>query len=164
MSEVRYAACCKECGHIADKAWSPEGPVDAHSYQTNEPLTPRARVPMYCTQCGQRKWQVPATKEQVEKYDEKHRLEALVVELTKSQNFEGLFKIPEDIGKRFSPEVRVALSNLLGPLEGEVLDKARANIRTVALSGMNVESGEWISLLYRAVERAKSSGKAKVSA
>lgn len=162
MSEnVRYAICCKACGHIEDKAWDPHT-ENTHSKRSDRPLTPQGHVPIYCQQCGQRQWQRPATKEQLDAFDTKQRQTARAVELTRKEDFDGLFKIPDEI--RAAPEIRKALSNLLGPLEGDVLKAAQANILKVARSGMAADSLTWIDYYDRAVKRALPNEKAKATA
>lgn len=151
MAEIRYAICCKSCGHIEDKAWTPST-TDTHSKRSDQPLTPQGHVPIYCQKCGNRSWQRPATKEQLDAHDALAQREARALELTKHDDFDGLFKIPEDL--RASPEIKRALSNLLGPLEGDVLKAAQANIQKVARSGMAADSLLWIEYYDRAVQKA----------
>jgi hypothetical protein len=147
----RFAICCKSCGHIEDKAWTP-ATMESHSKRTDQPLTPQGHVPIYCQKCGNRNWQRPASKDQLEAHDARERRESRAVELTKHEDFDGLFKIPEDI--RAAPEIKRALSNLLGPLDGEVLKVAQANIQKVARSGMAADSLLWIEYYDRAVQKA----------
>jgi len=160
MSDTRYAVCCKTCGHIEDKAWEPST-GETHSKRTNDALTPQGHVPIYCQKCGNRKWQRPATKEQVEAFDNRARQEARAVELTSRDDFDGLFKVPEEI--RAAPEIKRALSNLLGPLDGDVLKAAQQNILKVARSGMAADSLTWIDYYDRAVQKALAANK-KVAA
>ena len=152
MSDVRYAICCKSCGHIEDKAWQP-ATNDTHSFRTEKPLTPQGHVPIYCQKCGQRNWQRPATKEQIEKWESKIRAEARATELTAREDFDGVFKIPDEFSKS-PPEVKRALANLLGPLDGEVLKNAQQNLVKVARSGMQGDALAWIDYCDRAVARA----------
>lgn len=160
MSE-RYAICCKGCGHVEDKAWKP-ATGETHSYRmdgTNPndrsivPLTPQGHVPIYCQKCGQRNWQRPALKEQIEKWESKIRAEQRATELTAREDFDGVFKIPDEFSKA-APEVKRALANLLGPLDGDVLKSAQQNLVKVARSGMQGDALAWIDYCDRAVARA----------
>lgn len=152
MSEsVRYAVYCRSCGHIEDKAWEP-ATAEQHSKRTDRPLAPQNHVPIYCQKCGKRDWERRATKEHLEEFDNRGRREARAVELTTREDFDGLFKIPDEI--RAAPEVKRALSNLLGPLEGDVLKQAQQNILKVARSGMAADSLVWIDYYDRAVQKA----------
>jgi hypothetical protein len=155
MSE-RYAVCCKTCGHIEDKAWEPST-GEQHSKRTERPLTAQSHVPIYCQKCGNRSWQRPATKEQLEAFDTKAQRELRAAELTSRDDFEGLFKVPDEI--RAAPEIKRALSNLLGPLEGDVLKAAQSNILKVARSGMAADSLTWIDYYDRAVQKAVATKK-----
>lgn len=157
MSDVRYALCCKKCGHIEDKAWERET-AETHSKRTDRPLTPQSPAPICCQNCGERNWKRLATREDLEKADERARKEARAIELTRTEHFDGLFKIPDEINK-LSPEVRRAAANLLGPLEGSVLESAVANIVKVARGGVQCEPIEWIDRFDRAVQRATSNVK-----
>lgn len=157
---VRYAVYCRNCKHLEDKAWEP-ATGEQHSRRTERPLTSQNHVPIYCQKCGQRNWEKPATKEHVEEFDNRARKELRAIELTGKEDFDGLFKIPDEI--RAAPEIKRALSNLLGPLEGEVLRVAQQNILKVARSGMAVDSLTWIDYYDRAVEKAIQT-KAKVTA
>lgn len=159
MSE-RYAVCCKTCGHIEDKQWDPST-GEQHSKRTDKPLTPQGHVPIYCQKCGNRSWQRPATKEQLDAFDNRIRQEARAAELTTRDDFDGLFKVPDEI--RAAPEIKRALSNLLAPLDGEVLKAAQANILKVARSGMAADSLTWIDYYDRAVQKAIAGSK-KVAA
>lgn len=162
MSDTRYAVCCKGCGHLEDKAWEP-ATADEHSKRGTKPLTSSGHVPIYCQKCGNRNWQRPATKEQVDAFDAIQRREIRAVELTKHDDFDGLFKVPDEI--RAAPEIKRALSNLLAPLEGEVLKNAKENIMKVARSGMAADLLTWIEYYDRAVQKAVQAGaKGKVAA
>jgi hypothetical protein len=162
MSDTRYAVFCKSCNHIEDKAWDP-ATADEHSKRSERPLTSQGHVPIYCQKCGNRNWQKPATKEQVDAFDAKQRREVRAIELTRSDDFDGMFKVPDEI--RAAPEIKRALSNLLGPLEGDVLKNAKENIMKVARSGMAADSLTWIEYYDRAVQKAVAGGpKGKVAA
>jgi hypothetical protein len=161
MSDTRYAVYCKGCGHIEDKAWEP-ATADEHSKRSTRPLTSSGHVPIYCQKCGNRNWQRPATKEQIESYDAAQRREVRAVELTQRDDFDGLFKVPDEI--RAAPEVKRALGNLLAPLDGEVLKNAKENVMKVARSGMAADSLTWIEYYDRAVQRAVAGGTPKSKA
>jgi hypothetical protein len=158
---TRYAIYCKSCGHIEDRAWQPST-GETHSKRTDTPLTPQGHVPIYCQQCGNRNWQRPATREQLDAFDTKQRNAQRAMELTTREDFDGLFKIPDEI--RAAPEIKRALSNLLGPLDGPVLKAAQDNIVKVARSGMAADSLTWIDYYDRAVQKATQSGKARTAA
>lgn len=148
MSATPYAVCCKSCGHIEMMAYDPEkGQI------TTTPLTPRGHVPMYCQKCGQRSWQVPATEEQINTFNEAKRREARATELCRTLNIDGLLKIPDEV--RTAPEVKNAISNLLAPLEGDTLKKAQENCIKVARSGVQVPNDVWVDLFDKAVAKAK---------
>lgn len=157
MSETRYALCCKKCGHVEDKAWERET-AETHSRRLNTPLTPQSPAPICCQQCGERNWKRQATKEDLEKYDARVRAEERAIELTARQDFDGVFKIPDEFSKS-PPEVKRALANLLGPLDGEVLKNAQANLVKVARSGMQGDALAWIDYCDRAVARATAAAK-----
>jgi hypothetical protein len=151
---------CKNCGHVEDKAWQP-ATADEHSKRTEKPLTPRDHAPIYCQKCGARSWETPASKEHLVEYDERLRKEARAVELCAKDDFDGMFKVPDEI--RASPEIKRAIGNLLAPLEGEVLKNAQQNILKVARSGMTADTLTWIDFYDRAVQRAvPAKGKAVV--
>jgi hypothetical protein len=158
---VRYAVCCLKCGHIEDKAWTPASDTE-HSKRTDKPLTPQGHVPIYCQKCGQRSWQKPATKEQIEKFDNKARQEARAIELTGREDFEGIFKIPDEL--KAPPEIKRALSNLLAPLEGDQLKAAQTAVMRIVRMGGLYESNEWIERYEKAIEKAVQSTPAKKSA
>lgn len=147
-----YAVCCKSCGNIERFAYDETGK------RTTTPLTPRSQVPMYCQRCGQRTWQVPATEEQVAKFDEAQRREARASELCRTLNIDGLLKIPDEV--RVAPEVKNAISNLLAPLDGDVLKKAQEYCIKVARSGVQVANDVWVDLFDKAVAKAKAKEKA----
>lgn len=153
MAEApKYAACCKSCGHIEDKAWTPATDTE-HSKPTQEQLTPRGHVPMYCQKCGARSWRVPATKEDIEKFEAAKRRVARATELcTKLPNYNGLHKIPDEV--RSAPEVQNALSNLFAPLEGKALELAQKMVVRVARSGVAAPSEFWIEMYDNAVASA----------
>lgn len=161
MSETRYAVYCKGCGHIEDKAWDPAA-ADEHSKRSARPLTASGHVPIYCQKCGNRNWQKPATKEQVEGFDAALRREVRAVELTRTDDFDGLFKVPDEI--RAAAEVKRALGNLLGPLTGDVLKNAKENIMKVARSGLVGDSPTWIEYFDRAVQKAIDAAPKKAAA
>jgi predicted nucleic-acid-binding Zn-ribbon protein len=151
MSEVRYAVCCKNCGHIEDKSWDP-GTGESHSKRTERPLVPQGHVPIYCQKCGNRSWQRPATKEQVEAFDTLAARTLRATELTRREDFEGMFKVPDEI--RADATIKRALANLLGPLDGDVLKAAQQNVLKVARSGMQGDTLAWIDYYDRAVAKA----------
>lgn len=151
MSDTRYAVYCKGCGHIEDKAWEP-ATADEHSKRSTRPLTSSGHVPIYCQKCGNRNWQRPATKEQVEAYDAAQRREVRAVELTQRDDFDGLFKVPDEL--RASADVKRAVGNLLSPLNGDVLKNAKENIMKIARSGLAADSPTWIDYFDRAVQKA----------
>jgi hypothetical protein len=155
MAETRYAVYCRACGHLEDKAWDP-ATADKHSVRTDRPLTSQGQVPIYCQRCGNRNWERPATKEHLEEFDNRRRREARAAELSAKEDFEGIFKIPEEL--RAAPEIKRALSNLLGPLQGEQLRAAQANILKVARSGMAADNLTWIDYYDRAVQKATAKG------
>ena len=157
MSEVRYAIACndKGCGNIEDKAWTGETATE-HSRRTERPLTSRDRVPLYCTRCGQ-KWWKQATKEQVEAFDARSVRETRIASLLRHDDFDGLFKVPDEI--RADATIKRALANLLGPLEGETLKAAQHNVRKVAQSGRAGDSSAWIEWYDQAVAKAVANTK-----
>ncbi len=152
-----YAVACKSCGHVLDKAYKqkergPDGPAGPWTV-SDEPLTPQGRVPVLCPSCGAlRNWRQPATKEDIEKFEAKKTRIARAVELTKAPNIDGMFKVPDEV--RTAPEVKIALSNLFAPLEGETLKVAQALALKVAKSGFVVSSEEWIEMYDKAVAKA----------
>lgn len=151
MSTAPFAVCCKSCGYIEDKAYDPE---KGTPYEPVKPLTLRGHVPMYCPKCGQRSWQVPATEEQIEKFNEAKRREARATELCRTLNIDGLLKIPDEV--RMPAEVKNAISNLLAPLDGEVLERAQENCVKIARSGVQVPNDQWVDLFDKAVAKAKA--------
>lgn len=168
MSEktTPFAVACKSCGYIEDKAWQPETDT-THSFRLdgttkvvngqkqtveNVPLTERGRVPMYCPKCGSRNWEVPASKERLAAHEVKQRRELRAAELTGGDNFDGLFKIPDNF--RGPAELKRALSNLLGPLDGEVLKNAQANVMKVQHSGLQGDTLALIDFYDQAVQKA----------
>jgi hypothetical protein len=160
MSDTRYAVYCKSCGNIEDKAWDP-ATADEHSKRSARSLTAQGHVPIYCQKCGGRNWERPATKEHVDEFDAKQRREIRAIELTQRDDFDGMFKVPDEI--RAAPEIKRALSNLLGPLDGEVLKSAKENIMKVARSGMAADSLTWIEYYDRAVQKAITERKGKAA-
>lgn len=157
MSDTRYALYCRNCHHVEDKAWQ-AATNDMHSFRTEKPLTPAGHVPIYCQKCGQRNWEKPATKEHVDQFDAKQRAEVRAAELTSREDFEGIFKVPDEFNKS-SNEVKRALANLLGPLDGDVLRNAQSNLVKLARSGMQGDAAAWIDYCDKAVARAVQSGK-----
>lgn len=153
---VPYAVCCKACGNVVRHAYhknEPDNPKSGQLKQPLEPLTPKGFVPTYCQQCGKNQWQVPASAEAIAKYDAKIAREARATELCASLNMEGLFKIPDDI--KGPAELKNALSNLLAPLEGEVLKQAQSNVLKASRSGIAAATDVWVELYDRAVQNAK---------
>lgn len=161
---MTYAVACKSCGHVLDKAYEqkdrgPDGPAGPWTV-SDKPLTPQGRVPVICPGCGAvRQWRQPATADDIEKFSAKQQRIARAVELTKAPNIDGMFKVPDEV--RTAPEVKVALSNLFAPLEGETLKLAQALALKVAKSGFVVSSEEWIGMYDKAVEKAKADTKAE---
>jgi hypothetical protein len=154
---TRYALYCKNCGHVEDKAWKP-ATASEHSERTQAPLTPKSHAPIYCQKCGVRNWEQPATKKHLEEYDSRIQREARALELCASDDFEGMLKIPDEI--KGSPEIKRALSNMLGPLEGDVLKAAQSNVLKIARQGIQgADALTWIDYYDRAVQMAiKGSG------
>ncbi len=158
MTEAKvYAVCCKSCGHVLDKAYKqkesgPDGPAGPWTV-SDTPLTPQGRVPVICPSCGAvRNWRQPATVDDIEKFELKIKRAARATELTRAPSSDGMFKIPDDV--RAAPEVKVALSNLFAPLEGETLKLASALALKVAKSGFIVTSDVWIEMYDKAVTKA----------
>lgn len=147
MNEAPYAVCCKGCGNVESFAFEAET-----GKRTTEPLTPRGRVPIYCQKCGARNWQVPATADQMAKFEDAKRREARATELCGSLSMDGLLKIPDEV--RAAPEVKNAISNLLASLEGETLKRAQENCVKVARSGVQVSADMWVDLYDKAVQKA----------
>lgn len=177
--EIRmaYAITCKACHYVEKWAYHPSSTADKNTEagkrivdkdgNPTTPLTARGHVPTHCPKCGVRehsKYPVEATDKDIAQYDEQVRREARAVELCGAQNLAGLFKIPDE-AMRGPPEVRNALSNLLAPLEGEILRVAQANIVKFAKVGVQGGNAHWVELFDRAVEDAKKTTKtAKVAA
>jgi hypothetical protein len=160
---MSYAVCCKSCGNIEAFAYTPNSPDDPKSGQRMKtergdlvPLTPRGHVPAYCLKCGKRDWRVPATAEDIAKRDAQIAREARATELCRTLNMDGLFKIPDEI--KGTPEIKNALSNLLAPLDGEVLERAQSNAIKASRSGIAAAADVWVDLYERAVEKAKQKG------
>lgn len=161
-----YAIACHGCGYVEKWAYHPSSTAEnnpkAGQRMVNdqgEPikaLTPRDHVPTHCPKCGIRersKYPVEATKEDIEKYDAKVAAEARAVELCTTQNIAGLFKIPDE-AMRGPVEVRNALSNLLAPLEGDVLAAAQKNVIKAAKAGVQGGNEMWVELFYQAIQQA----------
>jgi hypothetical protein len=144
-----YAVACKSCGNIERFAYDPE---KGTPLVPPVPLTPQGHVPAYCRKCGQRQWRVPATGDDLAKWDAQQAREKRATELCRGLNLDGLLKIPDGVGG--TSEIKNALSNLLAPLEGDVLEAAQKNIMKVAKSGVAVPNEQWIELYDRAVQKA----------
>lgn len=161
---MTYAVACKSCGHVLDRAYEqkdrgPDGPAGPWTVST-VPLTPQGRVPVICPSCGAvRQWRQPATEEDIEKFAAKTRRAARAVELTKAPNIDGMFKVPDEV--RTAPEVKIALSNLFAPLEGETLKLAQTLALKVAKSGFIVTADVWIEMYEKAVTKAIAETKAE---
>jgi len=150
---VPYAAACKGCGYVEQFAYDKDPASPLRGTRTTTPLTPQGHVPVVCPSCGaQGQWRVPATAEDLAKWEAKKQREVRAVELCRTVNVDGLLKIPEEI--RAAPEVKNALSNLFAPLEGAVLQAAVQNCLRVAKSGVAVAADVWIDLYDRAVAKA----------
>lgn len=147
---MSYAVACKSCGNVESTAWVPD--KDGIYVKGTDPLTPRGHVPTYCPKCGARSWRVPATAEDIAKFDATTRRVERATELCKKLDLDGLFKMPEDL--RASSEVKNALSNLFAPLEGETLERAQQNALKVARSGIAAEADVWVELYDKAVQKA----------
>ncbi len=156
---IPYAVACKSCGHVEQFAWAlKDGKAELGMVRTTTPLTPRGQAPVYCQKCGNRSWQVPATADQIAKYEAKIAREARATELCRTLNLDGLFKIPEEI--KGSAEIKNALSNLFAPLEGETLKTAQAHAIRVARSGVAAEADVWVGMYDQAVQKAVKGAKA----
>ena|SRR5258708_2696866 len=155
---MQYAVTCKGCGYVETNAWG--APDTEHAgKRTNEPLTPRGQVPVYCPKCGARSWRVPATTEDLAKYEAAQHRAQRAVELCGTLDMDGLLKIPDEI--RAAAEVKNALSNLFAPLEGEVLKAAQANCVRVSRAGIAVAADVWVELYDKAVTKALEAVKAE---
>ncbi len=151
---MTYAVCCKNCGNVEKFAYYPDSDEKngGKRIEPPVPLTPRGHVPAYCLKCGNRAWRVPATAEDIQKFDAKTEREARAGELCRTLNMEGLFKIPDEI--KGPSELKNALSNLLAPLEGEILKQAQANVIKASKSGVAAPTEIWVELYDRAVQMA----------
>lgn len=166
---MTYAVACKNCGHVLDHAYEqkergPDGPAGPWT-PSNVPLTSTGRVPVICPECGAiRQWRVPATAEDIAKFEAKKKRTTRAAELTRSLDIDGMFKVPDEV--RAAPEVKNALSNLFSPLEGETLKLAQTLAIKVAKSGVVVTSDVWIEMYDKAVAKAIADTKkgAKVTA
>src|SRR6266850_2003012 len=161
---MSYAICCKNCGNVVSTALVEDKGQKGQWLKSTEPLTPRGRVHVICQQCGAQDWRVPATAEDITKFEAMQHRAVRAAELCKSLDIDGLLKVPEDV--RASPEVKNALSNLFGPLEGETLKLAQSLVLKVARSGVVVAADVWVDMYDRAVTKAIQETKksAKVTA
>lgn len=131
---MSFSVACKACGNVVTVP------------------TPQTKIMVICQQCGARDWRVPATAEEVTKFEAAQQRAARAIELCRSLDIDGLLKVPEEI--RASAEVKHALSNLFAPLEGDVLKAAQANALRIARSGVAVAADVWIEMYDRAVTKA----------
>lgn len=161
---MSYAICCQKCGNVVSTALVEDKSQKGQWLKSTEPLTPRGRVHVICQQCGAQEWRVPATAEDITKFEAMQHRAVRAAELCKSLDIDGLLKVPEDV--RASPEVKNALSNLFGPLEGETLKLAQSLVLKVARSGVVVAADVWVDMYDRAVTKAIQETKksAKVTA
>lgn len=150
-----FSVACKSCGNVESYAYETEG--EKMGQRSTRPLTPQGHVPIYCQKCGQRNWRVPATADDVEKFEAQQRRQARAVELCGSLNIDGLLKVPDEI--HCTSEVKQALSNLFAPLEGDVLRAAQANAIKIARSGVTAPADVWVELYDKAVAKALKDGK-----
>lgn len=149
---MSYAIACKGCGNVLTTAWE-QKEASGPWLRSTTPLTPQGRVPVTCPQCGAlRNWRVPATAEDIAKWEATQRRAARALELCRTLDIDGLLKVPDEV--RASAEVKNALSNLFAPLEGETLKVAQALVLKVATSGVVVASDIWIEMYDRAVTKA----------
>jgi len=149
---MTYAIACKNCGNVLTHAGEQQG-ASGPWLRSTTPLTPQGRVPVTCPQCGAfRNWRVPATADDVTKFEAAQQRAARALELCRSLDIDGLLKVPDDV--RASAEVKNALSNLFAPLEGDTLKVAQALVLKVAKSGVVVASDVWIEMYDRAVTKA----------
>ena len=155
---MSYAVCCKSCGNVESNAYY--GPNDERAGQPMRdangkpvPLTPQGQVPIYCQKCGSRTWRVPATAEDIAKFAAAVQRQERAIALCRELNLEGLLKIPDEV--HATAEVKNALSNLLAPLEGDVLKTAQTNCIRVARSGISVAAEMWVELYEKAIAKAK---------
>ena len=154
---MTYAIACKGCGNVLTHAWEQKEANGPYTRSTT-PLTPQGRVPVVCPQCGAfRNWRVPATAEDVVKFEAAQHRAARALELCRALDIDGLLKVPDEV--RASAEVKNALSNLFAPLEGETLKTAQALVLKVARSGVVVAADVWIEMYDRAVTKAISETK-----
>lgn len=149
---MTYAICCQKCGHVVSTALVEDKSQKGQWLKSTEPLTPRGRVHVICQQCGAQDWRVPATADDIAKFDAAQHRSARAAALCQSLDIDGLLKVPEEV--RAAPEVKNALSNLFGPLEGETLKLAQSLVLKVARSGVVVAADVWIEMYDRAVTRA----------
>lgn len=151
---MKYAVCCKPCGFVIDKGIVKDS--DGH-ITGSEPLTPKGQVPLYCPKCGNRSWRVPATEEDIEKFEAHARREARATELCRTFDIDGWMKVPD--GVKGSAEVKNALSHLFAPLEGDVLKQAEVNVLKVARAGVAVDNTIWVEMYDKAVQKAIAGAK-----
>jgi hypothetical protein len=160
---MTYAITCQGCGYVEGFAYESRKDHPLKGTRTTTPLTPQGHVPVMCPQCGAQKWKVPASKEDIAKYEATQTRLARAAELCRTLDIDGLLKVPEDI--RASAEVKNALSNLFAPLEGEVLKAAQANALRIARSGVSAAADVWVEMYDRAIQKAIKEPKgAKVTA
>lgn len=155
---MSYAVCCKGCGNVEAFAYHPNGDPKAGTLMDPPvPLTPRGHVPAYCPKCGKRDWRVPASVDDISKWEAKVAREARATALCGSLNMDGLFKIPDEI--KGPAEVKNALSNLFAPLEGKVLEQAQSNAIKASRSGIAAATEVWVELYDRAIQKAVKDAK-----
>lgn len=147
---MSYAIACKNCGNVVTTALIEK--EKGQWVKSSEPLTPKGRVHVICQQCGAQNWEVPATAEQIKKFEATQHRQARALELCRTLDIDGLLKVPEEV--RASAEVKNALSNLFAPLEGETLKRAQSLVLKVARSGVAVAADVWIEMYDRAVTTA----------
>ena len=159
---MTYAIACQNCGYVEANAYESRKDHPLKGTRTTTPLTPQGHVPVMCPQCGAQKWKVPASKEDIAKYEATQQRATRAAELCRSLDIDGLLKVPEEI--RASAEVKNALSNLFAPLDGETLKMAQSNALRIARSGVSAAADVWVEMYDRAVAKAISETKKTVKA